>query len=183
MYAIALNLPIDLSHLMFNLILEASLDNSSRAFLPFGLLVTDFWGIHLIVPEPHEIHLPTGKPISRITLRLSNAHLGVAPPPLQLRPHAVKLDPSDDETPLPTTAILSTSTASSSVASVASDHNIATAIATLFAHMDVIHKDLVERIGQVHERVDLIVERQDYDSKVVRDTLSALSQCHSKFIT
>ena len=32
------HLPVDVSRLMFNLILEASLDNSFRAYLPFGLL-------------------------------------------------------------------------------------------------------------------------------------------------
>ena len=42
MHDIASDMPIDVSHLMFNLIIEASLDNSSRAYLPFGLLVTDF---------------------------------------------------------------------------------------------------------------------------------------------
>ncbi|GFS46049.1 hypothetical protein Acr_00g0099870 [Actinidia rufa] len=36
------------------------------------------------------------------------------------------------------------------------DPSIATAIAALVAHMDGIHKYLVERIGQVHERVDRI---------------------------
>ncbi|GFZ05258.1 hypothetical protein Acr_17g0008300 [Actinidia rufa] len=35
-----------------------------------------------IVSEPHETRLPVGKPISRYTLRMSNAHLRVAPPPL-----------------------------------------------------------------------------------------------------
>ncbi|GFZ11379.1 hypothetical protein Acr_22g0007770 [Actinidia rufa] len=57
-HAIASNFPVDLSRLMFNLIIEASLDNSSRAFLPFGHLVIEFLTIHLIAPEPHETHLP-----------------------------------------------------------------------------------------------------------------------------
>ena len=43
MHAIASNLPVDVSRLIFNLILEASSDNSSQAFLPFRLLVIDFW--------------------------------------------------------------------------------------------------------------------------------------------
>ncbi|GFY81331.1 hypothetical protein Acr_01g0011400 [Actinidia rufa] len=163
MLAIASNLPIDLCRLMFNLILEASLDNSSCTFLPFGLLVTEFLGIHLIVPESHESRLPTGKPISRITLRLSSAHLGVHPPPPHLESHAVDLDPPKDEVPAPAaTDLPSTSTApppTSSSSSAAIDSRIADAIASLFAHIDVIHKDLVERIGQVHDRVDLIVER------------------------
>ena len=47
--------------------------------------------------------------------------------------------------------------------------------------MYVIHTDLVERIGQVHERVDLIVEHQEHDIKVMRDTLSALSRQHAEF--
>ena len=42
MHAIASDLPVDVSRLMFNLIFEASLDNSSRAYLPFGFLVIDF---------------------------------------------------------------------------------------------------------------------------------------------
>ena len=49
MHAIASNLPIDVSQMMFNLILEASLDNSSRAYLPFGLLITGFLARHQIV--------------------------------------------------------------------------------------------------------------------------------------
>ena len=36
MHAIASDLPVDVSQLMFNLILKASLDNSSRAYLPLG---------------------------------------------------------------------------------------------------------------------------------------------------
>ena len=49
--------------------------------------------------------------------------------------------------------------------------------------MNVIHTDLVERIGQVHERVDLIVECQEHDIKAIYDTLSAFSRRHTKFIT
>ncbi|GFS45993.1 hypothetical protein Acr_00g0099410 [Actinidia rufa] len=48
--------------------------------------------------EPDETRIPVGKAISRHTLRMSNAHLGVAPPP-QLCPHVLDLDPSDDKTP------------------------------------------------------------------------------------
>ncbi|GFY82752.1 hypothetical protein Acr_02g0009920 [Actinidia rufa] len=112
MHAIAADLPVDVSRLMFNLILEALLDNSSQAYLPFRLLVMNFLSQHLIVPEPYETRLLADKPISRITLRLSNAHLGVAPPLSQLRSTAVDLDPSDDEAPPPpiTTDIPSTST-------------------------------------------------------------------------
>ena len=93
MHAIASNLPVDVSRLMFNLILEASLDNSSREYLPFGLLITDFLGRHQIVFEPHEISLLTGKPISKNTLRMSNALLGVAPLPSQLQSYVVDFDP------------------------------------------------------------------------------------------
>ncbi|GFS37307.1 hypothetical protein Acr_00g0051290 [Actinidia rufa] len=177
MHAIASNLPIDVSCPMFNLILKASLDNSSRAYLSFRLLVTDFLAQHLIVPEPHETLLMTGKPILRITLRMSNAHLRVAPPPPQLRSHVVDLIPSNDEapsTPLVAIDIPSTSTTPPPAAlATASDPKIAEAIAALFAHIDVIHKDLVECIGLVHEQVDLIVERQSHDIKAIRDTLSA----------
>ncbi|GFZ05469.1 hypothetical protein Acr_17g0010410 [Actinidia rufa] len=58
MHAIASDLLMTLSRLMFNLILEASLENSFRAFLPFGLLVTEFLAQHLIVPEPDETRIP-----------------------------------------------------------------------------------------------------------------------------
>ncbi|GFS37295.1 hypothetical protein Acr_00g0051200 [Actinidia rufa] len=76
--------------------------------------------------------------ISRVTLHLSNAHLGVAPPPPQLRSHAVDLDPPKDEVPSPAaTDISSTSAAplcaTSSVASTAtSDSRITDAIAAIF---------------------------------------------------
>ena len=160
MHAIASNLPADMSRLMFNLILEASLDNSLSAFLSFELLVTDFLAYYLIVPEPHKTYLPAGKPISRMTLRMSNAHLGVAHPPPQLRLHVVELDPSQDKVPTTTTTdIPSSSTVPPHVALTATS-KIDDAIATLFAHMNVIHTGLVERIGQVHERVNLIVEHQ-----------------------
>ena len=66
---------------MFNLILEATLDNSFRVYLPFRLLINEFLACHQIVSEPDETHVPVGKAISRHTLRMSNAHLGVAPPP------------------------------------------------------------------------------------------------------
>ena len=71
---------------------------------------------------------------------MSNAHLGVSPPPSQLRSHVVDLDPFDDETP-PTAAN----------PAVDSTSKITDAIAALFTHMNVIHTDLVERIGLVHE--------------------------------
>ena len=48
--------------------------------------------------------------------------------------------------------------------------------------MNVIHTDLVKRIGQVHERVNLIVELQEHDIKAIRDTLFALSHRHTEFI-
>ena len=99
MHVIASNLPIELGRLIFNLLFEALLDNSSRTFLSFGLLVTEFLKSHLIEPEPYETRLPMGNPISKKILRLSNAHLGVDPPPPQLRPHAVEIVPSDEDTP------------------------------------------------------------------------------------
>lgn len=172
MHAIASNLPIDLGRLMFNLILEASLDNSSRAFLPFGLLITDFLRSQSIEPEPHESHLPTTQPISRKTLRLSNAQLGVAQTPSQ------NIPPVEETAPPDNVRLSPISTGSS-----ASDPSIAAAVSALIAHMDGIHKDLVERISLVHERVDRVVERQELDIKAVRDTLSALSQRHNEFIS
>ena len=116
---------------------------------------------------------------------MSNAHLSVAHPPPQLQPHAVDLDLSDDETPLAAPDVPSTSStplADDDLATV-SNSKIADAIAALFTHMNVIHTDLVERIGQVHECVDLIVEHQVHDIVVIRDTLSVLSRRHTKFIT
>ena len=108
---------------------------------------------------------------------MSNAHLGVAPPPSQLQSHAVELDPSDKEvSPPASTDVPSSSTAPPPAATATSDLTITDANATLFTHMDVIHKDLVECIGQVHERVDLIVEHQEHDIKAIRDTLLALSR-------
>ena len=182
MQAIASDLLVDVSRLMFSPILEASLDNSCRAYLPFGILVTDFLAQHLIVPEPDETRIPTGKAISRHTLRLSNAHVEVAPLPSQLQSHAVELDPLDEEVPPPaSTDVPSSSTAAA--ATITSDPTIIDAIVALFSHMVVIHKDLVERIGQVYERVDLIVECQEHDIKAIRDTLSALSRRHIEFIT
>ena len=129
------------------------------------------------MPEPGETRIPAGKAISRHTLRLSNVHLGVAPPPSQLQSHAVELDPSDKEVPPPaSTDVPYSSTAPPPAATATSDLTITDANATLFTHMDVIHKDLVECIGQVHERVDLIVECQEHDIKAICDTLSALSR-------
>ncbi|GFY87129.1 hypothetical protein Acr_05g0007680 [Actinidia rufa] len=148
MHAIALDLSVDVSRLMFNLILKASLDNSSHAYLPLWLLITEFLARHPIVSKPDETHVPMGKAISRHTLRMSNAHLGVAPLPPQLRPHAMDLDPSDDEISPATPDVLSTSSTPPSAAHLAatSNSNIADAIAALFTHMNVIHTDLVERI-------------------------------------
>ncbi|GFS42228.1 hypothetical protein Acr_00g0078590 [Actinidia rufa] len=136
----------------------------------------------MIELEPHETHLPMGNPISQKTLRLSNAHLRVDPPPPQLRPHAVEIVPSVDEAPPPTKDVPSASIDSIVAAPATATPLIATTIVALVAHMDGIHKDLVERIGQVHER-GRIAERQELDIKVVRDTLFALSQRHSEFIT
>ncbi|GFS42825.1 hypothetical protein Acr_00g0081890 [Actinidia rufa] len=109
-------------------------------------------------------------------------------PSPQLRPHAVDLDPSDNELPPPTaTDVPSTFTAPppttpTAGSTAAFDSKIANAIAALFAHMNVIHIDFVECIGQVHERVDLIVEHQEHDIKAIHDTLSALSCRHTEFI-
>ena len=119
---------------------------------------------------------------------MSNAHLGVASPP-QLRPHAVDHDPSDNElspptaTDVPSTFTTPPPTVPTAGSTAAFDSKIADAIAALFAHMNVIHIDFIERIGQVHERVDLIVEHQEHDIKAIRDTLSALSRRHTEFIT
>ena len=49
--------------------------------------------------------------------------------------------------------------------------------------MNVIHTNLIERIGLVHERVDLIVKRQAHDIVAIHDTLLALSCRHMEFIT
>ncbi|GFY85733.1 hypothetical protein Acr_04g0004710 [Actinidia rufa] len=152
MHAIASNLPIDLGRLTFNLILALSLENTARDFLPFGLLIIAFWGAYEIDLEPHEMRLLLGKPISRKTLLLSNAHLGVAPPPPRLRPHAVETIPSGDETPPPPNDGPSASAAAPTAALVISDPSIIAAITTLVVHMDTIHKDLVEHIGLVHEQ-------------------------------
>ncbi|GFZ21725.1 hypothetical protein Acr_29g0008870 [Actinidia rufa] len=174
MHAIATNLPINLGRLMFNLILASSLENTTRGFLPFELLITSFLEAHQIVPESHNTRLPPGKPITRRTLLLSNAHLDVAAPPSRLRPHTVEIVPSDDEITPPhgDSSPLSDPPAASSAVSTSA---LTAAIASLVAHMDKIHKDLIERIGIVHERVDRIAERQELDIKVVPDTLSALS--------
>ena len=181
MHAIAFDLLMDVSHFMFNLLLEASLDNSFRAYLPFGLLITEFLEGHHIVSYPDETRIPVSKAISRHTLRMSNAHLGVTPPPPQLRPHAVDLDLSNDETPPVALDVPSTSFAPPPTAdpAAASNSKIADAIATLFTHMNVIHTDLVERNRQVHERIDLIMERQAHDIAAICDTLSALSRRHT----
>ncbi|GFY81067.1 hypothetical protein Acr_01g0008760 [Actinidia rufa] len=104
------------------------------------------------MPEPHETRLPMGKPISKITLRMSNAHLGVAPPPPQLSPYTMDIDSLDDEVPpLAATNFPSISTASTTTSIAVSNSKIVDAITSLFAHMNMIHIDLVECIGQVHE--------------------------------
>ncbi|GFY95024.1 hypothetical protein Acr_10g0004090 [Actinidia rufa] len=125
---------------------------------------------------------PPGKPITRRTLLLSNAHLGVAGPPPRLRLHTVEIVPFDDEITPPhgDSSPLTDPPADSSAGPASA---LTTAITSLVAHMDKIHKDLIERIGLVHERVDHIAERQELDIKAVRDTLSALSQRHTEFIT
>ena len=94
-------------------------------------------------------------------------------------------DPANEEVPPPTSIdVPSSSTAPLATTAIATSKPIIIdAIAALFAHMDVIHKDLVDRIGQFHERVDLIVERQKHDIKAIHDTLSALSRWHTEFIT
>ncbi|GFS38363.1 hypothetical protein Acr_00g0057050 [Actinidia rufa] len=103
---------------------------------------------------------------------------------VDLRPHVVDLDLSDDETPPLDPNVQSSSTAPPLVhLSAASNSRIADAIAALFRHVNLIHSNLVERIGQVHERVDLIVECQAHDIVVIRNTLSALSRRHTEFIT
>ena len=63
MHAIVSDLPVDVSRLMFNLILEASLDNSSLAYLPFGLLIIEFLARHQIVSEPDKTRILLGKAI------------------------------------------------------------------------------------------------------------------------
>ena len=76
------------------------------------------------------------------------------------------LDPLEDEVPHPAaTNMLCTFTAHPPItaSTVAFDSKIVDAIAVLFAHMNVIHTDLIERISLVHEQVNLIVECQAYD--------------------
>ena len=131
------------------------------------------------MPTSHETRIPPGKPISHWTLLLSNAHLGVVAPPPRLRPHTVEIVPFDDETPPTPCASPSTSTTTTLTAAPV----VTAAITTLVAHMDMIYKDLIECIGHVHKRVDRIADRQEHDIKAIRDTLSALSQRHTKFIT
>ncbi|GFS30433.1 hypothetical protein Acr_00g0011900 [Actinidia rufa] len=129
-----------------------------------------------IVSEPDETRILVGKAISRHTLQMSNAHLGVAPPPPQLRLHAVDLNQSDDETP-PTTLPSAADPATTS------NSRIADAITALFKHVNLIHSEWVKCIGWVHEHVDLIVEHQAYDIVAIRNTLLALSCRHTEFIT
>ncbi|GFY87728.1 hypothetical protein Acr_05g0013670 [Actinidia rufa] len=187
MHAIASNLPIDLGRLMFNLILASSLENTARGFLLFGILITAFLRNHQIVPASHETCIPPGKPISRWTLLLSNAHLGFAAPPPHLRPHTVMfnlilwrlclltmrhyLHPVLVHPPRLLLLLL------------LSLLLLCLTINALVAHIDMIHKDLIERIGHVHKRVDRIAERYEHDIKAIRDTLSTLSQWHTQFIT
>ena len=93
------------------------------------------------------------------------------------------LDPLEDEVP-PPTDIPCTSTAlpPAAASTVASNSKITDAIVVLFTHMNVIHTDLIEHIGLVHERVDLIVERQANDIVAICETVSALSRRHTEFI-
>ncbi|GFS38278.1 hypothetical protein Acr_00g0056630 [Actinidia rufa] len=149
-------------------------------FSSLGILITAFLGDHQIVLESHETRIPPGKPISHQTLLLSNVYLSVTAHPARLRTHTVEIVPSDDETPSTLRAGLSTLTA---IAPAVPDPAVTAAITALAAHMDMIHKDLIERIGHVHERVDCIAERQEHDIKAIQDTLSALSQRHTEFIT
>ncbi|GFZ21323.1 hypothetical protein Acr_29g0004850 [Actinidia rufa] len=126
-----------------------------------------------IVSEPDETRILVSKAISRHTLRISNAHLDVAPPIPQLWTHVVDLDPSNDETPLATTDVPSSSTAPPTSVDlvVALNSKIADAIAALVTHMNVIYTNLVERIRQVYEHIDMIVERQAHDIVSIRNTL------------
>ncbi|GFZ18467.1 hypothetical protein Acr_27g0002060 [Actinidia rufa] len=103
-------------------------------------------------------------------------------PSADTSPDAYRFRPNS-EAPPPTKDVPSTSTDPTVAAPATIDPSIAADIVTLVAHMDEIHKDLVERIGQVHERVDRIAECQKLNIKAVQDTLSALSQRHSEFIT
>ncbi|GFS31505.1 hypothetical protein Acr_00g0017750 [Actinidia rufa] len=89
-----------------------------------------------------------------MTLRMSNAHLGVTHPPPQLAPHAVELDSPEEVVPSPSaTDILSNLIAPPPVEVTTFDPKI----------------------------VDAIMD--EHDIKIVRDTLSALSQRHFEFIT
>ena len=123
--------------------------------------------------EPHETRLPVGKPIFRYTLRISKAHLEVAPPPSQLRTHVVDLAPSDDEAPPGVTDALSTfiGPLAATATVFASTFSIVAAISTLSTQITNIHTNLVKRIGSVNEHVDLIVERQTHDIVLICDTL------------
>ena len=97
----------------------------------------------------------------------------------------MNLDLLDDETRPTAPDVPSTSYAPPTAVdpAVASNSNIVDAIAVLFTHMNVIHTDLVERIGQVHKGNELIVECQAHDIVAIRDTLLAPSHRHTKFIT
>ncbi|GFZ19618.1 hypothetical protein Acr_28g0003230 [Actinidia rufa] len=135
------------------------------------------------VPNAHTIqrqnHVETLTGTAATSWRMSNAHLGVAPPS-QLRFHAVDLDPFDNEAPFGATDPPSTSNAPHAATDlVASILKIVDAIAALFTHMNVIHTDLVEGIGLVHKRVDLIVGRQAHD--IV--SIATLFRRHTEFIT
>ena len=103
------------------------------------------------MPEPGETRIPAGKAISRHTLRLSNVHLGIAHPYLSfnLMPWSL-IRWTRRFLLLPSTNVSSSSIAPPA-ATATSDPTITDAIVALFAHMDVIHKDLVKRIEQVHE--------------------------------
>ncbi|GFS39321.1 hypothetical protein Acr_00g0062290 [Actinidia rufa] len=82
-------------------------------------------------------------------------------------PHAVKIVSSNDEALPLTNDVQSASTDPTVTASATVDPTITAAIAALVVHMDEIHKDLVKRIGHVHEGVDLIVKRSAHDIKAV----------------
>ncbi|GFS44984.1 hypothetical protein Acr_00g0093380 [Actinidia rufa] len=99
---------------------------------------------------------------------------------LILLPLMFHLPPLPAATDVPSSSTAPTTTATPTDAS---SSKIVDAIAALFTHMNVFHMDLVERIGLVHERVDLIVERHTHDIVSIHDMLLALSHQHTEFIT
>ncbi|GFY95410.1 hypothetical protein Acr_10g0007950 [Actinidia rufa] len=150
-----------LNHVLCNMFLctsHAESDTSSRVFLPFGLLIKEFLAQRFITLESHVTHHLSPKPISKMSFHLSNAHFGVAPPPPHLETHVMDLDPPEEvaATDISSTSVAPPSTASTVAPStidfvVASNKMIANAIATLFAYVNVIHSNLIHRIGLVHE--------------------------------